>query len=67
MEHVPLGNTMADAIKQRSRLRWIRYVVGASIALHDLPSFVLVEDLGGHRDTNNFVGFPARGQMYGLQ
>jgi hypothetical protein len=24
---------MADPIKQRSRLRWIRYVVGASIAL----------------------------------
>jgi pimeloyl-ACP methyl ester carboxylesterase len=24
---------MADAIKQRSRLRWIRYVVGASLAL----------------------------------
>ena len=31
------------------------------------PSFVLIKDLGGHRDTNNFVGFPAHRQVYRLQ
>ena len=30
-------------------------------------SFALIVDLGGQRDTNNFVGLPARGQIYRLQ
>lgn len=30
-------------------------------------SSVLIEDLGGQRDTNYLVGLPARGQIYRLQ
>jgi hypothetical protein len=47
----------ADALPSKPRV----------VSLHDLSSFVLIEDFSGHRDTNNFVGFPARGQIYRLQ
>lgn len=37
------------------------------ISVRGPHSLVLIEDLDGHRETNNFVGFPTRGQIYRLQ